>query len=252
MSIYTPQTLFIGQQLIYLPSCSSTNAVAAELIVKNKATEGCVVITDWQTAGRGQRGSSWEAEPDKNITLSLILKPGFLSITQQFFLTISISLAVLETVQELTATTVKIKWPNDILAANKKLAGILIQNNVNGHFLQHSVVGIGLNVNQEIFEHPRATSLTLLSGKKYNRVAVTERLLEHLEKNYLCLKNGQWAHLKYRYLQHLFRYQETHLYELDGQKVVGQIVGVDEGGRLAMQVEATLRYFNAKEIVYLY
>lgn len=251
MLTYSPNTMFTGRQLLYLPACTSTNTVASELLLKNEATEGCVVITGHQTAGRGQRGNSWESEPDKNITLSLILKPVFLSIPQQFYLTIAISLAVLDTIRELTAAPVRVKWPNDIMIENKKLAGILIQNSISGTYLQHAVVGIGLNLNQKIFMHPQAISLATHTGKEFNHVAVTERLLEHLEKRYLALKADRLLKLKFEYLQQLYRYQQTHTFRINSQDVTGQIVGIHETGQLAVQIANELKYFDFKEIAYL-
>jgi BirA family biotin operon repressor/biotin-[acetyl-CoA-carboxylase] ligase len=249
---YAPKTLFTGKQLFYLPTCTSTNTVASDILVKNSATEGCVVITDHQTAGRGQRGNTWEAEPDKNITLSVILKPIFLSTPQQFYLTMCVSLAVRDTLQDIIPEIVKIKWPNDIVAGDKKIAGILIQNTISGSILQHSIIGIGLNVNQKIFQFSRATSLAKLTNKEFNRVIITEKLLEQLEKNYLELRSAQLEKIKISYLQALYRYQSTHFYEIDGEKTAGQIVGIDATGRLALQIKEELRYFNFKEIVYLY
>lgn len=248
---YSPNTLFTGKPLIYLPVCTSTNTVAYELLLKNEATEGCVVITDQQTKGRGQRGNNWEAEPDKNITLSLILKPGFLNVSQQFYLTVCVSLAVLDAIQELVPNPVKIKWPNDILAEDKKLSGILIENSISGHSIQHSVVGIGLNVNQKKFSYPKATSLALLTATDHDRVFITEQLLEHIEKRYLELKSGRLAKLKYDYLQHLYRYQEMHLFRINHQEIAAKIIGVDETGLLAVQVGEKLQYFNFKEIAYV-
>lgn len=252
MSQHSPKTLFIGKQLLYLPTCPSTNTEAYNLLVKNRATEGCVVLTDHQTAGRGQRGNTWEAEPDKNITLSLILKPVFLSTPQQFYLTMCVSLAVLDTIQDVVPEVTQIKWPNDIVAGDEKLAGILIQNTISGSILQHSVVGIGLNVNQKIFQFPQATSLAKLTNKEFNRVTITEKLLEKLEKRYLELRSGQLEKLKFSYLQALYRYQSLHYFEVDGKKTEGQIVGVDATGRLALQIKEELRYFDFKEIAYLY
>ena len=252
MPHYAPKTLFIGKQLIYLPTCSSTNTVASDLLVKNSATEGCVVITDQQTAGRGQRGNTWEAEPDKNITLSVILKPVFLSTPQQFYITMCVSLAVRDTLQAVVPEIIKIKWPNDMVAGDKKLAGILIQNTISGSILQHSVVGIGLNVNQKIFQIERATSLAKLTNKEFNRVTITEKLLEQLEKRYLELRNGQLEKIKISYLQALYRYQSPHFYEINGEIIEGQIVGIDANGLLALQIKEQLQYFNFKEITYVY
>ncbi len=251
MPTYTPKTLFTGKQLIYLPTCPSTNTVAYELLLKNEATEGCVVITDHQTEGRGQRGNTWEAEPDKNITLSVILKPVFVSIPQQFYLTIIVSLAILDTIQDVAPGIFKIKWPNDVVAGDKKLAGILIQNSISRSNLQHSVVGIGLNVNQKIFRFPQATSLAKLTNKEFKRVELTEKLLEQLEKRYLELKGNGLERLKFEYLQALYRYQSLHKYQIEGQPIEGQIVGIDATGRLALQIKEELRYFNFKEVIFL-
>jgi len=248
---YSPQTLFTGQQILHLSTCASTNTVASELLLKNKATEGCVVITDHQTAGRGQRGNTWEAEPDKNITLSLILKPNYLNVQQQFYLTMAVSLAILDTLQEVAPDNIKIKWPNDIVARDKKLAGILIQNSINGTYLQHSVVGIGLNVNQKIFTYPQASSLANLCNREFDRVALTNKLLEQLEKRYLELKSNQLEKLKFAYLQVLYRYQSLHQFKIEDQITEGQIVGIDTFGRLAVQIQDELRYFNFKEIVFI-
>ncbi|QMU31469.1 biotin--[acetyl-CoA-carboxylase] ligase [Adhaeribacter radiodurans] len=251
MPTYLPKTLFIGKQLIYLPSCASTNTVAYEMLLKNEAIEGCVVITDYQTAGQGQRGNTWEAEPDKNITLSLILKPNFLTTQQQFYLTMSVSLAILDMLHNVAPNIIQVKWPNDIVAGNKKLAGVLIQNSISGVNLQHSVVGIGLNVNQKIFNSPQATSLANLCHREFNLVLLIEKLLEQIEKGYLELKRNQLEKIKFAYLQVLYRYQSLHNFKIDEQIVEGQIVGIDPVGRLAVQINKDLRYFNFKEIAFL-
>ena len=104
-----PDTLFIGQQSVYLPSCSSTNAEAQRLLLKNEATEGTFVFTDNQTAGRGQRGNSWEAEPGQNMTLSCVLRPTFLKLQEQFWLTICCSLALTDLVQPYVTEPVQVK-----------------------------------------------------------------------------------------------------------------------------------------------
>lgn len=250
MQNISPNTLFTGQQYIYFPVCNSTNTEASELLIKNRATEGCVVLAAAQMAGRGQRGNSWEAEPDRNLTFSLVLKPNFLPAQQQFFLNMAVSLGVLELLQSCGAGPAAVKWPNDVYAGDKKVAGILIENSVSGTRLQHSVIGIGLNVNQLAFQHERAASLAQLTGRQYDLGRLLERLLEFLEKRYLELRNGQFDRLRYAYLQHLYRYQEFHWYEVDGERRYGQIVGVDEHGRLAVQFHAGLEYFSFKEIKY--
>ncbi|NEM96864.1 biotin--[acetyl-CoA-carboxylase] ligase [Pontibacter burrus] len=246
-----PNTLFIGQQLYYLPVCESTNSEAYQLLIKNKATEGCTVITDEQTKGRGQRGNSWEAEPGKNITLSVILSPVFVPVRQQFYLNMAVSLAVLDLLHEKGATDAQVKWPNDLYINDKKLGGILIENTISSSTLQHSIVGIGLNINQLYFGVDTATSLAAVTGTGINLEQLTARLLELLEKRYLELRNGKQARLKYEYLQNLYRYQEQHLFIVNGKTEPGSIVGIDEDGRLGVNFNGELQFFGFKEISYV-
>jgi BirA family transcriptional regulator, biotin operon repressor / biotin---[acetyl-CoA-carboxylase] ligase len=249
----TPNTLFTGQQIIYLPQCNSTNTFAQELLIKNKATEGLVVITDEQTQGHGQRGTNWEAEPGKNITLSLILKPCFLNPQQQFFLNICISLAVLGLVQKYLTPPqlLKVKWPNDIYYGNKKIGGILIQNSISGQFLQHSVIGIGLNINQISFAVPTASSFAQITRQTYYLPGLIKELLEQLEYRYLQLKRGELNEQKAAYLVNLYRFQEPHSFLINGQLKVGTIVGIDAIGRLNLEIAGSVESFGLKEIEFV-
>ncbi|GGG18038.1 biotin--[acetyl-CoA-carboxylase] ligase [Pontibacter amylolyticus] len=246
-----PNTLFMGQQLFFLPVCASTNSEAQQLLLKNEATEGCVVLTDEQTHGRGQRGNTWEAAPGKNITLSVILSPVFLAVRHQFYLNMAVSLAALDLLREQGLGQARVKWPNDLYFEDRKLGGILIENTVSGQSIQHSIVGIGLNVNQLHFGIGTATSLAAEIGTQLDVKRLVSRLLELLEKRYLELRSGKIDKLKYEYLQTLYRYQEEHGYQIGPEQVQGRIMGVDEDGRLALEVDGGLRYFAFKEIAYL-
>jgi BirA family transcriptional regulator, biotin operon repressor / biotin---[acetyl-CoA-carboxylase] ligase len=250
----SPKTLFTGHQLVFLPQCDSTNRIAQDLVIKNKATEGCVVITGCQTQGRGQRGNTWEAAPNQNVTLSVVLHPGFLAIGQQFYLNICTSLAVLDLVQGFLpahAADIKVKWPNDIYYGNKKLGGILIENTIRGKLLQHAILGIGLNINQISFAHPGAVSWQMITGKPYSLRAVVEGLLEKLEARYLALRQGKWESLKREYLQQLYRYQQEHFFRVEHQTVAGTILGIDAHGQLGVQIGGKVRYFDFKEIAFV-
>ncbi|WP_345072384.1 biotin--[acetyl-CoA-carboxylase] ligase [Hymenobacter fastidiosus] len=237
-----------------MPECTSTNAEAQALLVKNSATDGCTVITDKQTAGRGQRGNRWEAAPGENLTLTVVWKPTFLAPTDQFQLSQAVALGVLDWARQVlgAAESLRVKWPNDIFYGAQKLGGILIENTLSGPKIQYSIVGIGLNVNQQEFAVPTATSVARLTGHIYALPAQATRLLECLERRYLQLRAGRLAQLRYDYLQVLYRYQERHEYEVAGQKVWGQIVGVDETGRLAVEIEGQLHTFGLQEIRYIH
>ena len=251
MQNISPNTLFLGQQLIYLPHCDSTNRIASDLLIKNKATEGCVIITDKQTQGRGQRDNTWEAEPHKNITLSVVLKPSFISVPQHFFFNIAVSLALLDLTKYYLPNYTKIKWPNDIYYKNKKLGGILIENNLNGHFLQHSIVGIGLNINQLIFSNSGAISFAQITQQEYALAAVIEKLLEFLEARYLTLRHQDLTKLRFEYLQNLYRYQEDHDFLINNSITKGRILGIDDSGRLSLQINDKVQSFDLKQISYV-
>ena len=133
--------------------------------------EGRVIMTTNQTGGVGQQGNVWESEAGKNLTFSLLLKPTFLPIASRFMLTKAISIAILDFLkQELPDQEVYIKWPNDIYFKNKKIAGILIKNEIKGMMMGTSIIGIGLNVNQESFDEnlPNPISMKMITGKDYD------------------------------------------------------------------------------------
>lgn len=252
MQKISPNTLFVGQQLVFLPECASTNTIAYELLNKNEATDGCVILTGAQTQGRGQRGNTWDVEPDKNITLSVVFKPTFLQAQDQFSLNIAVALAAVDLLKTHLPPGSSLKWPNDLYHQDQKVGGILIENSINGRALQHSIVGIGLNINQVTFQHPRATSFALLAGQSFHLPELVQQLLQHLEHRYLALRAGGRENQKREYLQHLFRYQEWHLFEIKGEQIVGQITGVDATGRLALLVEQELQFFQFQEIKFVF
>ena len=182
-------TIFIGQYCIKLDKVDSTNSHLTQLCSEKNIPEGAVVITQQQEQGRGQRGTNWQSEAGKNITLSILLKPTFLKPEEQFALSKTISLGVLDFISSIYLS--KIKWPNDIYIDDKKVGGILIENSVSGNSISHSIIGIGINMNQEKFseELPNPTSLKLISGKEFNLEDCLEQLCSTIEKRYLQLRN---------------------------------------------------------------
>ena len=251
--VISPNTVFTGQQLIWLPACPSTNTEAHQLLRENRASEGCTVITDDQTAGRGQRGNVWEAAPAENLTLSVVWKPTFLAATQQWLLSQAVALAAHDWASRFlpAAEPLRLKWPNDLYFGPQKLGGILIENTLGGAIIQASVVGLGMNVNQRHFGVSTATSLGLLTGRYFARAELAARLLECLEARYLQLRAGRVGELRRDYLARLYRYQEWHPFEVAGQRVQGRIVGVEADGQLTVEVEGEVRRFGLQEIRYV-
>ncbi|CAN5127836.1 biotin--[acetyl-CoA-carboxylase] ligase [soil metagenome] len=244
-------TIFIGKKVIYQPQCHSTNDIAAEMVSINKIFEGTVVLTDDQISGRGQRGNSWEAEPGKNLTFSIILNPHFLDISEQFFLNIIISLAIHDLLLQYIGQGLTIKWPNDIFYHDNKLGGILIESSIKNNQLENVIVGIGLNVNQNKFSSEMATSLAIICNQKFDLREILSLLLSHIEKRYFQLKKLEFNNVLADYLQKLYWINEKHIFK-SNEIFEGEIKGVDKIGRLMIQTTTGVKYYNNKEVSFMY
>jgi len=160
-----------------IDECESTNAA-----ISRNAPHGFALMALTQTAGRGQRGNSWEAEPGLNITLSLMLRPHDLPAARQFELSEAVALGVVDLLDSLHVGDVAVKWPNDIYVADKKICGILIENSIAGGHVAAAVAGIGLNVNQQTFRSPapNPVSLRQLTGRDHDIRALARKMLGHI------------------------------------------------------------------------
>ena len=237
--------------------------MAAELLQSPATLEGTVVVAAHQTHGRGQRGNAWQSEPGQNLTFSLILKPGFLPATRQFGLNMAVALAIYDCLEALLPGGLRIKWPNDIYWKDCKMGGILIENAIQGENLTHSIVGIGLNVNQLDFSgNVRASSMKLISQASGNEDGhdleiLLNLLLESLEKRYLQLRGGLTAGqgfggLERYYLQSLYGLGQVRRFRSDGRDFEGVITGIDTTGRLAVRENNKTRHFSFKEIEFVF
>jgi BirA family biotin operon repressor/biotin-[acetyl-CoA-carboxylase] ligase len=245
------QTLFLGKNVVFVPECPSTNDLAASLLPLPSTVEGTVVITNHQRAGRGQRGNTWHAEPGQNLTFSIILKPTFLPVKEQFYLTVITALGIYDFLKTKLDDKIHIKWPNDILILEKKVCGILIENQVQKTALTSSIVGIGLNIGQENFSLPSATSLKKITGKSYSLQDEFQWLLSFIEARYLLLRHGKHHELLRDYLQVLYRINETHFFKNNDQEFEGAIEGVDAIGKLQIRTTEGIRTFDLKEIQFV-
>ena len=244
-------TLFLGKNLLFMPECHSTNTVALELCHQQSVPEGTLVITNQQTSGRGQRGTTWESADAMNLTFSVILKPGFLAVTNQFFLSMITSLGIHDYLAKTCDARISIKWPNDILANEFKISGILIENQLMGQQFTNVVVGIGLNVNQQQFASAFATSMALVSKKLFDLQEVMEGALSYLEARYLQLRQNKVDELKADYLKNLYRLQELHRFQSMGQEFEGRITGVDADGKLRVLASGGEKAYGIKEISFV-
>ena len=241
----------MGKNLVYVPECHSTNTLASELCQKTNTVEGTAVITDRQTMGRGQRGNSWLSDPNRNLTFSLILKPSFLKPIEQFNLTIAISLALRDFLTHRILGVIKIKWPNDILVNDKKLCGILIENMLAGDVIQYSVVGIGLNVNQDSFLIDSASSMKATAGHDFSLSYEWSLLCESIERRYLQLRSGKTEELKNDYLESLYGMGEVRRFSISTGETKGTIKGVDRQGKLLVSLHDGMHSYDLKEISFI-
>jgi len=242
----------MGHSLIFMPECHSTNDEASRLLDSNtQVMEGTVVITNAQTSGRGQRGSTWVSEPGKNLTFSLLIKPTFLAVLDQFYLNMTFSLGLADYLNNALTSDIRIKWPNDIIVNDKKVCGILIENHVQGQNIQHSIVGIGLNVNQTNFSVPHATSMKLQKDHEFALENVLPELLSFLETRYLQLRSGNLEELINDYLTIFYWKGERHMFKKADEIFEGEITGIDPFGKLKINVDGTTEYFEVKQIQFL-
>jgi BirA family biotin operon repressor/biotin-[acetyl-CoA-carboxylase] ligase len=233
------KTLFVGQNSFHIESLDSTNSYASEMLRQIAPVDGTLIYTFRQLSGRGQRGNSWESEPNRNVALSLILHPRFLAPDQQYFLTKVASLAVSDVMAEMLGAStrrVTIKWPNDIYVNDHKIAGILIENTLKERVIHSSVIGIGINVNQVLFnDAPNATSLMMLTGKEFSLPGIVDRICERAEAYYLQLRSGKYRELSELYLSRLYRKDEWANFRSGEEIFLGKITGVSAGGKLQLE-----------------
>jgi len=250
-------TLFTGRCIIELDETTSTNTHATQLIKQGNVSEGTVVWAHFQSQGRGQYGNIWQAEKSKNLTFSLVIHPNFLTAEKQFYLSKITSLAVLGMLTEYLPASqydIQIKWPNDILVNKHKIAGILIESILRGNFVQSSVIGVGLNVNQVDFTkvEKAATSLSLLLKKEFDLKTVLELFCKHFEALYLNLKQNKFERLNKLYLNNLYQFNEFANYKVNGKTFSAKLTSVEENGLLILTTaQNEILKYNFKEVAFI-
>lgn len=227
-----------GHRLILLDEVLSTNNYATGLQASEKVEEGTIVLTFRQTKGRGHGKNVWESEDFKNLTFSLVLFPDFLPVYGQFSISQVVSLGLVDFLAGKTGG-VAIKWPNDLLIHEKKVAGILIENSISGENLQSSVVGIGININQVVFpvHLSHATSLALETGIEYGLEETCRLIVGDIMKWYGLLRDRQTDFIEEKYLEHLFRMGEKSLFLKADRVIEAEITGIDTFGQLLLKDE---------------
>lgn len=242
-------------RFIYLNRSTSTNEYAANVSAINKPNHNYCIYTYNQTDGRGQIGSKWYSGEQNNLAVSFIINNIKLSIKDQFELNIAVSLAIFETLSHyISPEIIKIKWPNDIYIKNKKIAGILIQNQIKGNQLSKCIIGIGLNVNETTFPDDLPNPISLFQSthkeRQYSLYSILKLLTELLQKSLSQIQITPSLKRK-QYVSRLFRIEEEAHFSIRDKLHLGTIKGIQQDGKLMVKVGQEIEYFGFREIKYI-
>jgi len=248
-------TIFTQLKLIKLNAIDSTNDYLKALRQKVVLEDEVIVLAEQQTRGRGQAASNWYSKAGQSLTFSMFKRVYGLEEKGQFAINWAVSLGVKKGLERCGMDGIAIKWPNDILADDMKICGILIENQWHARKMNSSVIGVGINVNNLDFPNlPRATSMTLVSKKTYDTMVVLKNVTESISSELDRLLTGNYEALKKEYEQHLFRINTLSEFKNDQDELwKGSIKGVSDQGKLQVVMEdGSLQSFEMKQLQLVY
>ncbi len=224
-------------KIIKLDAIDSTNSYLKKLLNKESLDDLTVVVSKHQTQGRGRNGNTWSNKPSLNLAFSIYKRFSDFEIDKKFMLNVISSISVYETLKKYNLLDLTIKWPNDIMTANKKISGILIENNIRGNRIKYSVIGIGININQSEFKNlPNATSIFIETGKLNSIEIIVQELQKALEKNFNLFRINENELIK-NYNSLLYKKNETSNFSAnDMSKFQGKIIKVDMDGEITIRL----------------
>ncbi|MEO9570443.1 MAG: biotin--[acetyl-CoA-carboxylase] ligase [Polaribacter sp.] len=242
-------------KIIKLSATDSTNSFLKDLSHNSTLENYTVIVTQKQTKGRGQHESKWVSKPFKNLTFSLFIEFKNFKITNSKYLNFATSLSIYNVLFKKKITKLSIKWPNDIMSANKKICGILIENTFTGDKIKNSIIGIGLNVNQEIFPDllKNVTSLKLETAVNYNLDELLNEIIIEIKNNIDFLESNMFEVLDKKYLEVLYKKNTPTMFKNSKSEIfMGLISGISNNGKLQIQLQDdTIKEFGIKEISFL-
>ena len=235
---------------------SSTNDYLAQLCKEGKVKEFHTVMAESQTAGKGQRGNFWESESGKNLTFSIVLYPTAWEAKYHFSLSMLTAIACIETLGNYTKGF-SIKWPNDIYWHDKKIGGILIENELEGAYITQSILGIGLNINQEEFHTsaPNPVSLKQILGAEVDLMEVLSKVLHGITGGYRQLESSfdiMLATMHLIYLKYIYRKKGLYPYRDKNGEFKAEFKDIELDGHLVLKDEqGKIRRYSFKEVEYI-
>ena len=240
-------------KIIKLNAIGSTNSFLKDLAHNSVLEDYTVAVTNEQTSGRGQMNNSWHSEPFKNLTFSVFTRFENLHINQQPYLNFAVSNAIFEVLQSLSVPQLSIKWPNYIMSGNQKLCGILVETTFTNQKIKNSVIGIGLNVNQEKFPShmTHASSLKNILKKEFDLDKIMHQLVEKIQLYVSKIESQDLETIHKNYLEHLYKKDVPTAFKDEKTKLffMGMIKGVSTNGNLLVQLEDdSVKEFQIKEV----
>ena len=238
-------------RIIKVSATESTNSLAREWHQSNNNEAPFCIIADHQIAGRGQRGTSWVSNRGENLTMSVVYSKPDVGVQEQFLLSAAVALAILDALKEVKINSLKLKWPNDIMAANHKIGGVLIENILSNGRITAAIIGLGLNINQLTFpDLPKAASLRAVTGRSFEIMEMAENICDSVEKKLNALGLVKGKELIKEYESNLYKKNKVSTFLLpNGEFLTGIIKGITPTGLLKVMVEdEALKLFDLKEI----
>ena len=232
---------------------NSTNLYVSQMLSKQPAKLPFWVRTDDQFAGRGQGSRKWFSEPGQNLTGTLAIFPVQFSASDKFNLSKIFALAAAGFL-ELFIDEIRIKWPNDLYAGDRKIGGILIETAIQGKFISHAILGTGININQVNFpkEIPNPVSISMLTGIKYNLAEMENLFLESFRNHYSLIESGRFEEIHDQYLHKLYQFNESVNFKTADKTFTAKIMGVSEFGHLLLQTgSGTIQPYAYREVEYI-
>jgi BirA family transcriptional regulator, biotin operon repressor / biotin---[acetyl-CoA-carboxylase] ligase len=240
---------------IKLNAIDSTNDFLKALASNQKVENFTIVTAKSQWKGRGQMGTQWQTEESKNLITSILIKKTISNTELIFVLNIAVAISIIEALKNFKIPDLSIKWPNDIMSGNKKIAGILIENNIKESGKIQSIVGIGLNVNQTNFSNlPKASSLKVITGADYDIEEILFKIIDEIKLNIVTIKSENSEMLWQKYHNLLFKIGKPVVFENANQeKFMGIIQKVNKNGQLDVMLEDdSIQSFGIKEVSMIY
>jgi len=240
-------------RLIHLAETDSTNKFMQMISETEELPSGSIVLADFQTAGRGQIGNTWESESGKNLTFSILLHPEDIPANMPFVISAVVALSVKYTLEKYIPD-VTVKWPNDIYHEDKKIAGILIENTISQNKITQSIIGIGINVNQTAFNRniPNAISMTQITGLTFDLMTVLEDFQEMFAKQCALLEPSEFDTIHNEYLHSIYRKSGYYKYCDANGTFEAVIYDIEPTGHLILErMDGTRSRYAFKEVAYV-